>query len=200
MSFGTPRRVSLIATAVAASMLIGSQAVPASAAPAPTPASNSDQTWAALEQAIQPSDVFDGASAERDGVPTEVIDSFASGWAIGGRAVVNATIDQQEVADARRALRACVGKNRWDYTGLQVNVYANSCVTTQAIGMLTAGGGVAGAAAAIAAATGVGIPIAGGIAAGMAIALGTMTVCSAKGRGMVLHMIPPTPAVWCNAQ
>ncbi|WP_121368111.1 hypothetical protein [Frondihabitans australicus] len=132
-----------------------------------------------------------------------MVDDFATGWSAAGREVTNATVDTVTVSMALAAeprVRACVGKNSYDYTGLQLNAYMNSCNSAKFLGLITSGAGLATIAAVVTAATGVGAVVAGTIAGAMTVASGAVTTCTARGRGMVAHNIPPTVAVWCNNQ
>lgn len=204
-----PPRTALAAvltTALCASLLVAS---PATASPPTTgketaTASLSTETSEALEAAIdRRSGTFDGSTAREAGVPSSVADDFATGWVAGGKTAENADIDPAELAAARQAVsdvRACAGRNRWDYTGIQLNVYLNSCNTTRLIGLINTGSGVATIAAAITAFTGLGVAIAGALAGVLGVAGGILTTCSARGRGIVVHNIPPGPVVWCNGQ
>lgn len=106
----------------------------------------------------------------------------------------------QAVADQSGVIRACAGKNRWDYTGLQLNVSLNSCNTNRLLGAIASGAGAATVVGIITAATGIGGAAAGIIAGGLAIAGGILTSCAAKGRGVAIHNIAPGPVVWCNGQ
>ncbi|WP_420368654.1 hypothetical protein [Curtobacterium sp. L1-20] len=204
-----PPRVALAAvatSALCASLLVAS---PATAAPDTTTleaarGSLSAETSERLEAAIdRRTDTFDGAAARKSGVPSSITDDFATGWVAAGKSATNAVVDSDELAAARRVVpdvRACAGRNRWDYTGIQLNVYLNSCNTTRVIGLINTGSGVATLAAAITAFTGLGVAIAGALAGVLGIAGGVLTTCSARGRGIVIHNIPPGPVVWCNGQ
>lgn len=206
--FTTHRPVGIATIAIAVTALFTTTlgAAPADAMPAGTPAPSSalpPQVTTALEAAIDATGTFDGRRAISAGVTPSTADDFATGWAAAGKPTRDATIDQvaiAEVRDALPSLRACSGKNRWDYTGIQLNVYLDSCNTTRVAGILGTAGGVTAAAAAITAVTGIGLAVAGTFAGLLAIAGGIVTICSARGKGVVIHNIPPGPAVWCNGQ
>lgn len=69
-----------------------------------------------------------------------------------------------------------------------------------AIGMVSSAAGVGVIAAAVTSWTGVGGLAAGTIAGTFAVSAGLIQTCSANGRGMAAHMIPPTAVMWCNNQ
>ncbi|KTR03620.1 hypothetical protein [Curtobacterium luteum] len=147
--------------------------------------------------------MFDGAAARAAGADASDIDDFATGWVIAGGRVENATVDEalvKKVQLSADVARACSGRNRWDYTGIQLNIYLNSCNTTRLLGAIGAGAGGATLVGIVTAATGLGAAAADALAGGLAIAGGVLTSCSAKGRGVAIHNIPPGPVVWCNGQ
>lgn len=206
--FTTHRRVGLATVSVAVSALFTTTlgTAPANATPARTPATSSalpPEATTALEAAISATGTFDGRRAISAGVTQSTADDFATGWAAAGKPTRNASIDQAVIAKVREALpslRACSGKNRWDYTGIQLNIYLDSCNTTRVARILGTAGGVTAAAAAITAVTGIGLAVAGTFAGLLTIAGGIVTICSARGKGVAIHNIPPGPAVWCNGQ
>lgn len=134
------------------------------------------------------------------GVAPELVNDFATGWAVAGGSVSDATLDGRILAAAAAAPRACAGRNSLDYTGIQLNAYLNSCNSARLLGMVNQGAGVAVIAAAVTGWTGVRGVTAGAIAGVFAISGGLITTCSARGRGMAAHMIPPTAVMWRNNQ
>ncbi len=189
-----------VATLMVALVASVASVSPAHAAPSDPSAAS---LGAALSSAIGSDGVFDGDRARAIGVSTEAVDAFATGRSLVGLASRHAAVDRQLVDEVERStavVRACAGKNRWDHTGIQLNVYLNSCNTTRLLGVLGASAGVATAIGIITAATGLGGAAAGIIAAGLAVAGGVLTACSSRGRGTVIHNIPPGSVVWCNNQ
>lgn len=163
----------------------------------------SDRTWAALDDGIGTDGVFDGDGPRRAGVSEELINDFATGWSSAGRSVSGAAVDTALVERARTAqasVRTCVGKNRLDYTGIQINLYLNSCKAASVLGLVNSGAGIAVIAAAVTAATGVGALAAGVIAGVLGVSAGVLTSCTARGRGIAAHNIPPSAVMWCNNQ
>lgn len=197
----TPARTALVAAATAA--LLGSMLVVS-----PAQAATNDQTDPKTAEALQAgvtesSRTFDGAVARSEGASTADIEDFATGWTIAGGTVQNAPVDRdlvQAVAARADVILACTGKNRWDYTGLQLNVYLNSCNTNKLLGAIATGAGATVAVGIITGATGLGAAAAGIIAAGLGVAGGILTICAANGRGVAIHNIAPGPVVWCNGQ
>lgn len=180
--------ISVGAPANAASLQSSGEAVP-------------EATWTALDDAISKTGVFDGAAAASAGASSELINDFATGWAATGGTVTHASVDESMLNVAEAATpRACVGRNSLDYTGIQLNAYLNSCNSSRVLGMVNQGAGVGVIAAAVTSWTGVGGVAAGAIAGALAISSGLITTCTAKGRGMAAHMIPPTAVMWCNNQ
>jgi len=201
-----PTRMALVAGVISAlcgSVLVAS---PATAAPASESSTStlSSETFVTLQSAIDvKTGTFDGAEAAAAGVPAPIVDDFATGWAAGGNPVTGASVNVDELAAVRAAtpeIRACSGRNRWDYTGIQLNVYINSCNSDTLIGLLTTGTGIATIAAALTAITGLGVVAAGAVAGVLGAVTGVLTTCAARGRGIVIHNIPPGPVVWCNGQ
>ena len=189
---------------IATTFAIAVSAAVASPAQAATEDQLDPETTDALQTGITPgSRTFDGAIARAAGASPENIEAFATGWVIAGGTAQHAPVDRemlQAVAAQSAVIRACAGKNRWDYTGLQLNVYLNSCNTTRLLGAIASGAGAATVVGIITAATGIGGAAAGVIAGGLAIAGGILTSCAAKGRGVAIHNIAPGPVVWCNGQ
>lgn len=187
---------------LAAVCVLGAAVLPA----APASASSAGPASAphGLEAGISTVDrLFDGAAARAAGADASTVDDFATGWVIAGGRVENVTVNDtlvEAVLDSGDVARACSGRNRWDYTGIQLNIYLNSCNTTRLLGAIGAGAGGATLVGIVTAATGLGAAAAGAIAGGLAIAGGVLTSCSAKGRGVAIHNIPPGPIVWCNGQ
>lgn len=201
----TTNRAARTITVTAAAALLGASTmipIPASASTVRADETTiPDATWSALNGAISSSHVFDGQVATSAGVAPELVNDFATGWAAAGGSVSDATLDGRILAAAEAAApRACTGRNSLDYTGIQLNAYLNSCNSARLLGMVNQGAGVAVIAAAVTGWTGVGGVAAGTIAGVFAISGGLITTCSARGRGMAAHMIPPTAVMWCNNQ
>ncbi|WP_144760968.1 hypothetical protein [Curtobacterium sp. 9128] len=183
-------------TSVLAASLVASPAVAADQAPSAV----SDSSWSALDRAIDGS-TFDGRTALEAGVDPALVEDFATGWAITGKPTENVDVDVDLVRELGQiSARACSGKNRLDYTGIQLNAYLDSCNSSKLLGMVQQAAGVGVIAAAITSWTGVGGLAAGTIAGALAISAGVLQVCSSNGRGIAAHMIPPTAVMWCNNQ
>jgi hypothetical protein len=201
-----PARTALVASATAAllgSMLVASPANAAEAAPAPEPAISEATVQSLFDATNQKTHQFDGALARQHGVDPALVDSYATGFAATGGTVENATIDSAQVAKLRSAvigIQACTGKNRYDYTGAQLNVYLNSCNTNVMISVIGGGVGVIGTIAGILSPTGLPAAAVGVLAGILAVAGAFLGVCAAKGRGTVIHNIPPSTITWCNSQ
>lgn len=191
---------------LAATVLVGTALIASPAAASPSGADSAPggvpgTTWAALDDAIGMDGVFDGAQARAGGAAAWMVDDFATGWAATGNPVRAASVDRVLVEAVESAsARACVGRNRLDYTGLQLNAYLNSCNSAKLLGMVSSAAGVGVIAAAVTSWTGVGGLAAGTIAGTFAVSAGLIQTCSANGRGMAAHMIPPTAVMWCNNQ
>jgi len=188
----------IVASALCATLLT---AAPASAEERTTPPAVSDQQARALDAGVDVSTrVFDVEAAISAGGDPGVVDEFAEGYAAGGGTVRGLRDTPSAVADsAASSLLRCSGKNSFDVTGFQANLYLNSCVSNDVIGKLNQGAGVAGIAGVVASETGIGA--AALVAAGvLAIAGGALTSCNAKGRGTVSHNIPGSAIAWCNSQ
>lgn len=192
----------LVLSAAASTVLLTSLFIAAPASASPSPAEIPDSSWIALDAAIAGT-VFDGAKASAAGVPAALVSEFATGWRVAGNATANVVVDErlmQELETDTATARACAGRNSLDYTGLQLNAYLNSCNSAKLLGMVTSAAGVGVVAAAVTSWTGVGGVAAGAIAGAFTVSAGIIQVCSANGRGIAAHMIPPTAAMWCNNQ
>ncbi|WP_022907060.1 hypothetical protein [Curtobacterium sp. B18] len=198
----TPRRTALVAVAAAAlfgSMLV---AAPANAAPrsAADPLSDADTTalFAGVDTTTR---TFDAAIARAAGADTSLVAEFAAGYVAGGGAVQHIRVDPDVVAATEGiGIDGCSGKSSFDVTGLQANLYLNSCVSNDVVGKLTQGAGVAAVVALISAETGVGAVAAGIVTGLLTIGAGALASCNAKGRGTVSHNIAGSAIVWCNGQ
>jgi hypothetical protein len=195
--------VSATALAVSACLLL--TAVPASAAPqphAPALTAEVEQRAEALFAGVDDSHrTFDGAAARSAGASAADVDDFGVGYLAGGGQVRNVHVESEDV-EALRAVAGqarCVGRNSADVTGVQANLYLNSCNTNKLVALLAGAAGFATIVGLITAATGAG-GLAGGIAAG-ALAIGSAAIayCGSKGRGIGFHVLPVGPP-WCASQ
>jgi hypothetical protein len=205
MNLTRPLLISAVAlAALAGSALFSDPAMAEGTATISPRTGLSQQSWQELYGAVdEASETFDGARAESSGADPRIVEDFAAGWSASGNRSVNVAVDQQRVEEIRALLpkaRTCTGKNSSDYTGLQLNLYLNSCNSAKILGLVSGGAGIATIAAVVTSATGVGGVVAGTIAGTLAIMSGALTTCTANGRGMVAHNIPPTAALWCNNQ
>lgn len=199
---GTTVGAAVTAATVVLGMMTAAPAAADTIAGSGTP-TLSDRTWAALGDGIGTDGVFDGDVPRRAGVPEGLIDDFATGWSAEGGSVTGAAVDTAVVERARTAqasVRSCVGKNRLDDAGIQINLYLNPCKAASVLGLVTSGAGIAVIAAAVTAATGVGALAAGVIAGVLGVSAGVLTSCTARGRGIAAHNIPPSAVMWCNNQ
>ncbi|WP_144761456.1 hypothetical protein [Curtobacterium sp. 9128] len=150
----------------------------------------------------QSTKTFDGAAAIAAGATQQDIDEFAAGYVAAGGSATNVVIPQRAVDELRGLagdVRACSGRNSADITGLQANLYLDSCNANRIVAALGGGAGVAALVGIITAATGVG-GAAGGIAAAL-LTIGTAAVayCAANGRGIGFHVLVVGPP-WCASQ
>lgn len=203
----TPGRMALIAATAAAllsSMLVASPAEAAETAPSATAPALTEATVQSLFDATdRTANLFDGAVARQDGVDPATVDSYATGFVATGGSVRNATVDEDQAEELRTAaadVQACVGRNRYDYTGLQLNVSLNSCNTNRVSSLIGGGAGVVGALTAILGVTGLGAAACGALAGFLAVAGAFLGLCASNGRGTVIHNIPPSSITWCNSQ
>lgn len=189
--------------AVTATTLLGSALVanPAHAAMSESSSQLSDTEITALFAGVDTTTrTFDADQARASGADAALLEEFASGYLAGGGTVRHISVDPAEVAELRGNTVFCSGKNRFDVTGLQANLYMNSCVSNDVVGKLAQGAGLAAILALISAETGVG-PVVGGIVAGLlTIGGGALASCNSKGRGTVSHNITGSALVWCNSQ
>ncbi len=162
----------------------------------------------ALDPYLDPSaKVFDyDAAIASDLVDEQTAKEFAAVYLASDGTVVASADERAEFVRAAQlfdendrvqrsvsALAACVGRSGTS----GIVVYLNSCQTAQLIQLMNTGGGIAGVAAAISAATGVGAAVAGVIAAAL-IAQGSIyEFCGSWGRGIKVF---PTPIVSCWSQ
>lgn len=188
--------------AIAASALVASPATASARTPAEPPRL-AERTVQALYDATDPrTHVFDGGEARASGVEAGLVDDYATGFAATGGSIRGATVDSARLSALRAAgdVRACSGRTRSDYTGAQLNVYLSSCNTNRLLAVIGGGTGVVGTIAGILAPTGLGAAAAGALAGVLAVAGAFLGVCAAKGRGTVIHNIPPSTITWCNSQ
>jgi hypothetical protein len=205
--FTLAARRAVLATAAAAT-LVGSALVagPSSATPASPdrgPAITAGTVQALFDATDEEAHRFDGELARRSGVDPATVDSYATGFAATDGTVENVRVDERQVTELRAAVaavRACAGRTRYDYTGLQLNVYLNSCKTNALLYVIGGGVTVIGSITAIIGATGLPAAATAGLAALLAVAGTFLGVCSSKGRGTVIHNVPPSTITWCNSQ
>jgi len=98
--------------------------------------------------------VFDGAAARAAGADDESVRQFAAGYEAGGGVVTRTVVDPTETRLLPRFSIACSGKNSFDVTGAQANLYINSCKADQIRKGLLAGASIATLVGAVTAATG----------------------------------------------
>jgi hypothetical protein len=158
---------------------------------------------ASLESGVDTANhLFDAELARQSGASASDIQEYASGYLAGGGRAENVTVNAATIDMLRGAtsIEACKGKNRYDVTGLQQNIYFDSCVSQDIIGKIAVGAGAAAIAGLITAETGIG-GLAGGLVAGiLTIGGGALGSCAARGSGVVIHQLLPTAIIWCNAQ
>jgi hypothetical protein len=194
-----------IAASITVTMGLALTASPASATvdETATVSSGAQQRINQLFAGVDDSDsVFDGALAVRAGASAEDTDEFAVGYLAAGGHVRNVAVPADEV-DALRGtateVLACSGRNSSDITGLQVNLYLNSCNASKIVAALAGGAGLAALVGIITAATGIG-GAAGAIAAALlTIGSAAIAYCAANGRGIGFHVLPVGPP-WCKSQ
>lgn len=203
----TPGRTALVAATAAAlfgSMLVGSPAQAAETTPSASAGAITEATVQSLFDATdRTTNQFDGAIARQDGVDLATVDSYATGFAATGGTVQNATVNRDQAEKLRAAavdIQACAGKNRSDYTGLQLNVYLNSCNTNKVLVLIGGGVSVISALTAILGVTGLGAAACAALAGLLALAGTFLGLCASNGRGTVIHNIPPSSVTWCNSQ
>lgn len=131
---------------------------------------------------------FDEIEAEKNGVSKELINATKS--------------DIEKINSAGDSIfsRSCKGSNEFKNRIYGYDTYFDSCATTQLIGYLTIGAGVATIAAAITAFIAPPAGLAVGIAAGLiGIGAGVLTVASAKGCGVFIRWSFNKP-IWTSSQ
>lgn len=139
--------------------------------------------------------VFDGQAARDAGAPTDAVSQFAAGYQAGGGMVENTTVDRSESGRLDDiSITACKGKNSFDVTGAQANLYINSCKTNEVVKGIQGGVAVATLIGSILAVTGGGAAAAGVAAAGFA--LGAVLIGNKnKGKGVKFWANPLTAGV-----
>jgi hypothetical protein len=148
--------------------------------------------------------IFDARRALARGASVLDVQDFADTWvALDAGAVTGISPRQAEVAELRGLLvrpAACKGRNAWDRTGLQYNLYFNSCKAGELSRAYGTGAASLGVVTAICGAIGFAPGAAGAAIIGSILGLGAAIVnnCNAKGRGIVVRAVPPV--VWCNGQ
>ncbi|WP_139195175.1 hypothetical protein [Curtobacterium sp. MCBA15_001] len=165
----------------------------------PSVQDRTDRLVAGVDEAKK---VFDGRTAADAGASARDVNDFAVGFVAAGGTVTNVAVAQSEVDRLRgnaAAMRACSGRNSADVTGLQANVYLDSCNASRIVAGLAGGAGVAALVGIITAATGIG-GAAGGIAAAL-LSIGSAAVayCGSNGRGIGFHVLPVGPP-WSRSQ
>lgn len=205
-----PARTALVAAMTAvlcASMLAAAPANAQEVTPQTTTAASQEQvhSFNALLDAVDPSTrAFDASQALADGVAVRDVQDFANTWiALAEGAVSGISPQPAEVRTLREILAtttACRGRNTWDKTGLQYNLYFNSCKAGELSRVYGTGAAALGVVTAICGAIGFAPGAAGAGVIGSILGLGAVIVnnCNAKGRGIIIRAVPP--AVWCNSQ
>lgn len=196
----SPCLVSLVAVVVTSALVLMATPAKATEAVEHHQAALSQEAAQALGSAVdEPSRTFDGAVARAAGASADEVTSFAAGWLAYGGIVEHAVPSAEEVAAFRAMdLRACAGRNSWDITGAQVNVYINNWVTNDVVKGLAVGAAASGLVAAILAVTGAGAAIAGAVAAFLTLGAALITACN-HSRGVGMHS-NPLVVVWCTRQ
>lgn len=129
--------VGAVATTLCTSTLVAGPARADVSVPRTSAASAEEvHEFNALLDAVDPSArTFDARRASEDGVSSRAIEDFASTWlALGAGPVVGVTVELSDVTSMQDRLispRACKGRNTWDRTGLQYNVYLSSCKASE---------------------------------------------------------------------
>ena len=147
---------------------------------------------------------FDAERALRSGVEDRSVQDFATTWAALDAGPVRGTsVRAQSVDQLRSRLgtnASCRGRNTWDRTGLQYNVYLNSCKASELSRAYATGAASLGVLTAIFGAAGFAPGAAGAGIIGAILGLGSAVVnnCNARARGIIVRMVPP--AIWCNSQ
>lgn len=133
--------------------------------------------------------VFDGAVARAAGADEESVRQFAAGYEAGGGIVTRTVVDPSETRLLSRFSIACSGKNSFDVTGVQANLYINSCKTDQVRKGLLAGASIATLVGAVTAATGGGAAAGAVAAAGLALGAAVIAFYD-NGRGVQFYANP----------
>ncbi len=159
---------------------------------------------ALLAAVDQETGAFDAQVAADGGASDAAVDDFAATWLaldvgrVDGAEADDAAVEQLSRQLAPRA--SCRGRNTWDRTGLQYNVYLNSCKAADLGRAYATGAASLGVVTAIFGAAGFAPGAAGAGIVGAILGLGAAIVnnCNARNRGIIVRMIPP--AIWCNGQ
>lgn len=201
-------KLALVAAAsvVLLSTSLLSSASPATAVPmspgtrAPS-ADIEDRTDALLAGVDERSHTFDGRNARSAGAAEVDIVDFAAGYLAAGGRTQGVRVPAAEVDQLRAAVGElrCSGRNSADVTGLQANLYLNSCNANKIVSVLAGGAGLAAIAGFITGATGIGAAAAGIAAGVLTIGSAAIAYCNAKGRGIGFHVLP-VGAPWCASQ
>lgn len=139
-----------------------------------------------------------------DGVQMRDVQDFANTWtALDAGAVSGIGTNPSEVRKLEGILApkaSCKGRNAWDHTGLQYNIYLNSCKAAELSRAYGTGAAALGVITAICGAIGFAPGVAGAGIVGSILGLGAAIVnnCNARGRGIAIRAVPP--AVWCTSQ
>jgi hypothetical protein len=133
--------------------------------------------------------LFDGAVARAAGADERSVRQFAAGYEAGGGIVTRTVVDPSETGLLPRFSIACSGKNSFDVTGAQANLYINSCKTDQIRKGLLAGASIATLVGAVTAATGGGAAAGAVAAAGLALGAGVIAFYD-NGRGVQFYANP----------
>jgi len=133
--------------------------------------------------------LFDGAVARAAGADEESVRQFAAGYEAGGGIVTRTVVDPTESRLLPRYSIACSGKNSFDVTGAQANLYINSCKTDQIRKGLLAGASIATLVGAVTAATGGGAAAGAVAAAGLALGAAVIAFYD-NGRGVQFYVNP----------
>jgi len=180
----------VVSTVVAAGALVSAPANAATPS-SPAPAALPEAQITALTSGIDDSqNIFNGQTALEAGATAQNVSQFAAGYLAGGGQIKNAVADPTQTILMRNvSIKACKGKNSYDVTGLQANLYINSCKSAEVQKGLLAGAAMATLVASVTAATGGGAAAGGVAAAGLSLGAAVIAFKD-KGKGVQFWVNP----------
>lgn len=182
--------VCVVSAVVAVGALVSAPANAATPSTTPLETLAEPQVDALAAGIDQSNHTFDGKVALSAGATPGVVSQFAAGYRAGGGQITNAVPDAAEYARLRAInISACGGKNSFDVTGLQANLYLNSCKSDEIQKGLVAGAGVAALIGTVTAASGGGAAAAGIAAAGLSLGAGLIGFYN-RGKGICIYGNP----------